>query len=253
LDVTAQLPEIKFLQFNRIDPYLAFITKKSRKETWRGIMPIGALCCVMCTHIKAARAWGTIGAKIPKTLRIPWQRVLQLSPSDDPRGLNASADPNDAIRTLGLRSASLIAKTLSKSSPQLILTPYFKCTRKENWRDRLGEVNFLKDFVMAITETTEADNRELIGKLEVATNLWSQTVPGTGQFGRANMHLFLERLRSFRSVGAHRRLRTPPGVVQGAAAVCGQEQFSSKLSPVTSSTGSTGYQRQPGERRRDSC
>jgi hypothetical protein len=145
--------------------------------------------------------------------------------------LNACADPNDAIRTVGLRSASLIAKTFSKSSPQLILTPYFECALKENWRHRLCAVNFLKSFVMATTDTTEADDRqmraigELMGKLEAAVdekllypalltlfilaadhvatvateamNLWRQTIPSTGQFIHANMGLFLERLRSF--------------------------------------------------------
>ncbi|OHS98318.1 HEAT repeat family protein [Tritrichomonas foetus] len=145
--------------------------------------------------------------------------------------LDACADPNDAIRTVGLRSASLIAKTFSQSHPKLILTPYFTCALKENWRQRLCAVNFMKSFVMATTNTTEADDKgirtigELLQKLETAVSkellypalftlfilsadpvptvsreaqlVWRQVVPNTGQFLRNAMDVLLDRIAAF--------------------------------------------------------
>lgn len=145
--------------------------------------------------------------------------------------LDACADPNDAIRTVGLRSASLIAKTFSLSHPQLILKPYFACALKENWRQRLCAVNFMKSFVMATTGTTEADDKgirtigELLMKLEAAVDkellypalitlwilsadpvptvsqeaqlVWRQAIPNTGNFLRNAMDILLERISVF--------------------------------------------------------
>lgn len=145
--------------------------------------------------------------------------------------LDACADPNDAIRTVGLRSASLIAKTFSKSHPHLILEPYFACALKENWRQRLCAVNFMKSFVMATTDTTEADDKgirnigELLEKLESAVDhdllypavitlfilaadpvptvskeaqtVWKQVIPNTNLFLRNTMDILLERISSF--------------------------------------------------------
>jgi hypothetical protein len=158
--------------------------------------------------------------------------------------LDACADANDAIRTVGLRSASLIAKTFSRTRPGLILTPFFGCALKENWRHRLCAVNFMRSFVLATTDSTEADERlnrtadEVSAQLEAsvnrdllhpalltlfilaadpvqtvsseAMNVWRQTVPSTGQFIRASLDMFFERIRAFtsspheivRSVGA---------------------------------------------------
>lgn len=145
--------------------------------------------------------------------------------------LDACADPNDTIRTVGLRSASLIAKTFSKSNPQLILKPFFSCALKQDWRQRLCAVNFMKSFVYATTNTTEADDKgireigELLKNLELqvtkeilfpalmtlfvlsadpvptvsneAQLCWRQLIPNTGQFLRESMNLLLERIKAF--------------------------------------------------------
>ncbi|KAH0788066.1 HEAT repeat family protein [Histomonas meleagridis] len=145
--------------------------------------------------------------------------------------LNACADPNDQIRTVGLRSASLITKAFSKSNPQLILTPYFSCAMKENWRQRLCAVNFMKSFVYAIAGMTEADEKgireigEMLETLETQVSkdvlypalltlfilsadpvptvsneaqlVWRQIIPNTGQFLRGVMNILLERIHAF--------------------------------------------------------
>jgi hypothetical protein len=60
--------------------------------------------------------------------------------------LDACADTNGAIRTVGLRSASLITKTFSRTRPDLILAPFFGCAVEESWRHRLCAVNFVTSF-----------------------------------------------------------------------------------------------------------
>ena len=145
--------------------------------------------------------------------------------------LEACSDTNDAIRTVGLRSASLIAKTFALTYPDLILNPYFTCSLKENWRFRLCAVNFMKAFVLACTGTTEADDKgirnigELLEKLSQAlkpeilyptlmtlfilTNdpvqtvqteaqaVWRQIIPNTGAFLREDLDVLMERIVAF--------------------------------------------------------
>ena len=145
--------------------------------------------------------------------------------------LEACSDTNDAIRTVGLRSASLIAKTFALSHPDLILNPYFSCALKENWRFRLCAVNFMKAFVLACTGTTEADDKgirnigELLDKLSQAlrpeilyptlmtlfilTNdpvqtvkseasaVWRQIIPNTGAFLRQDLGILMDRIVAF--------------------------------------------------------
>lgn len=145
--------------------------------------------------------------------------------------LEACSDPNDAIRTVGLRSASLIAKTFALSHPDLILNPYFSCALKENWRFRLCAVNFMKAFVLACTGTTEADDKgirtigELLQKLgqalrpeilyptlmtlfilsndpvqtvkNEANTVWRQIIPNTGQFLRQDLDVLMDRIVAF--------------------------------------------------------
>lgn len=147
--------------------------------------------------------------------------------------LEACADSNDAIRTVGLRSASLIAKTFALTHPDLILNPYFQCALKENWRYRLCAVNFMKAFVLACTGTTEADDKgirqigELLDRLKEtlkpeilyptlmtlfiisndpvttvnteAQQVWRQIIPNTGSFLRQDLGCLLDRITSFLS------------------------------------------------------
>ena len=146
--------------------------------------------------------------------------------------LDACADPNDTIRTVGLRSASLITKTFSNSNPELILEPYFNCSLKQDWRQRLCAVNFMKSFVQAITGTTDADEKGIVKtigqfliKLEESVShkhlypalitlfilsadpvptvsneaaaVWRQIVPNTAQFLRKLMDTLLETITKF--------------------------------------------------------
>ena len=145
--------------------------------------------------------------------------------------LDACADPSDIIRTVGLRSASLVAKTFSRTRPELILQAYFSCAQRENWRYRLCSCNFIKSFVMAVTNTTEADEKgvrqigEILSILQIeikpdlllpalmtlfilsndpvvtvnteAQNIWRQIVPNTGQFIRETQSVLIDRIETF--------------------------------------------------------
>jgi hypothetical protein len=85
--------------------------------------------------------------------------------------LDACADTNGAIRTVGLHSASLITKTFSRTRPDLILTPFFGCAVKENWRRRPCAVNFMASFPLATTDAIEAGGRTSRTADEVSARL----------------------------------------------------------------------------------
>lgn len=73
--------------------------------------------------------------------------------------MDACTDKSDSVQIVGLRSASLIARTFAKSHPDLILTPFYNFSKKGNWRFRLCSVHFIKSFFFAIAGTTEAEER----------------------------------------------------------------------------------------------
>lgn len=145
--------------------------------------------------------------------------------------LEACADSNDVIRTVGLRSVSLIAKTFAQTNPDLIITPFNNCALKDNWRYRQCAVQFMKAFVNACVGTTDADERgirnigELLEKIKQALKpdicsqslttlfilcsdpvqavkqdalqVWRQIVPNTGGFVRDNIDVFVDNVSLF--------------------------------------------------------
>jgi len=147
--------------------------------------------------------------------------------------LDACADQSDSIRTVGLRSASLISKTFAISKPDLILTAYFSCAQRENWRHRLCSISFIKSFIMVVSGTTEADDKgaRQIGAIldsltatipkqlllpalmtlfiltndpvsavsNEAHNAWRSIIPNTGAYLREYIDELLDRIESFLS------------------------------------------------------
>lgn len=145
--------------------------------------------------------------------------------------LEACSDTNDVIRTVGLRSVSLIAKTFAQSKPDLIINPFNNCALKDNWRYRLCAVHFLKSFVSACLGTSEADDRgirnigELLTQIEKslqpdicaqtlvtlfilcsdpvstvkqeAMSVWRQIVPNTGGYLRKHVETYIDTVTLF--------------------------------------------------------